>query len=542
MRRGDMVRSGGLRLVLCATVAASVAGGGLAVAAAQGDDAEEGVTYTAMVVDASTGAPIEGALVAVPGEGTVESGVDGTAVFQMKDDAAWQASAAAEGYQDAGGSALDASLGDVEESIALQPDLPADMSAPPTAPEADDVPEAEAPAGEAEAPDEPAPEADAQDFSKKPPVDVPASDVPAEGSSAEEPQAQPQRVPDETLDSVPVETAPPAWALSGNLPLSGNLSMAEEMRLLDAQLASQAAYVRNELGMPENTVVSYDADNAADVWAVYAVLSGMEEGFPYRVELPDDGSRELLRSVYWAMTSVQGATRPDGKHVVHVERKSWEECAEGFGLADRIEDLAVMVDAEGRAAVSNLYSQSIVSRLSDEEFEAVEERLSGLEGERRAVVLAALSLEGKVPYFYGGKSSRVGWNPAWGQIAAVSGDETLAGGSVEPYGLDCSGYVSWVFANAMGDAKAAGYVGEGTGAQWANSKAVSMSDAQPGDLVFLAGPEAAGANNHVGVVVSNEGGRLAVAHCSGSADNVVVTDASPFNHARTPYLYGEADV
>lgn len=541
-----------IRPLLCGAAALAVAAGGLAVASAQGDGQrnEPALSYTALVVDAGTGAPIEGAIVSVAGVGAVESGANGTAAFELAGDAAWQAQVSAEGYADASGSALDGSLGDVEEAVKLYPEEPAAGEAPEAG--------AEEPPAEPEAPADPAPAPEvepAPDAGEEPPAaegPSPESEealLPGEGTVADAgdvpaPAPVPEAVPpapDAPLAQVPAETAPPAWALSGGLPLSGSLSMAEEMRALDAQLAEQAALVREELGAPEGTAISYDADNAADVWAAYAVLAGMEEGFPNKVEVADDEARTLLRSVYWAMTSVEGAAKAEGadRYVVHVERRTWEECAEELGIAAAAERLAAMTGSGSRAAVADLCEDSIVATLSDEEFASVEEALEGVEGTRRAVALAALSLEGKVPYFYGGKSDAIGWNPAWGQIATVSGDGTLAGGSAEPYGLDCSGYVTWAFVNACGTVDASAYIGHGTSAQWANSKAVDMADAQPGDLVFLAGPEAVGAYNHVGIVVANDEGRLAVAHCSGGHDNVVVTDASAFNHARTPYLYGQ---
>lgn len=573
--------------VLCAAVALATALGGFAIATAQGSSEleEPALTYTAVVIDADTGKPVEGASVSVQGAAEQTSDVDGAAEFALEEDAVWQAHANADGYEESTGAVLDGSLGDVEEIIELYPEEPS-------------VSEDGAP-GEAELPvegvaDEEAASGETSSDGEQPGLgDAPAensqeeapetSDSPSEGSEsnesgtgpgqdadteAPEPESEPQPEPqpepepetpkpagpetqqeqpsssieaDEPLVEAPVETPPPAWALTGDLPLAGNLSMAEEMRLLDAQLSDQAKLVREELEIPEDAVIGYDSDNAADVWAAYAVLSGMEEGFPYRVEVSSVEAREMLRSIYWTMTSVSGVSKNEGddRFVIHVERKTWDECAEELGIADYRDELKAMTGAGSRSGIAKLCSESILAKLSNEELDVIEDTLEGTEGRRRAVVLAALSLEHKVPYFYGGKSDAIGWNPAWGQLATVSGDETLAGGSAEPYGLDCSGFVTWAFVNACGTTDASAYIGHGTSAQWASSKPVEMADALPGDLVFLAGSQAVGANNHVGIVVANDGGNLTVVHCSGSADNVVVTDASQFNYARSPYLYGE---
>ncbi len=65
--------------------------------------------------------------------------------------------------------------------------------------------------------------------------------------------------------------------------------------------------------------------------------------------------------------------------------------------------------------------------------------------ERKAVVRHALSLVGKVNYFWGGKSLVLGWDSRWGQLTQVwaAGSQTTE--PTDPYGLDCSGFVDWVF-------------------------------------------------------------------------------------------------
>ena len=48
-----------------------------------------------------------------------------------------------------------------------------------------------------------------------------------------------------------------------------------------------------------------------------------------------------------------------------------------------------------------------------------------LSKERRAVVERALSLAGKVNYFWGGKSLVFGWDNRWGQLAKVTAGRQL---------------------------------------------------------------------------------------------------------------------
>ena len=65
---------------------------------------------------------------------------------------------------------------------------------------------------------------------------------------------------------------------------------------------------------------------------------------------------------------------------------------------------------------------------------------------------------GKVNYFWGGKSSAIGWDSAWGTMRRVTAAGSPSSGTIRAYGLDCSGFVTWAFNNSsMGYA-----VGHGT--------------------------------------------------------------------------------
>lgn len=162
----------------------------------------------------------------------------------------------------------------------------------------------------------------------------------------------------------------------------------------------------------------------------------------------------------------------------------------------------------------------------------------GIEGGQSGVVRKAFELVGKVSYFWGGKSSVIGWDNRWGGSAAVTASGSKYSGSVRPYGLDCSGYVAWVFANAYGNSAAISYVGQGTAEQWANSVAVPESQAQPGDLVFLKTPGIG--INHVGIIVGQEAnGEWLVSHCSSSKGvNISTASSVGFRYVRRPLIYG----
>lgn len=55
--------------------------------------------------------------------------------------------------------------------------------------------------------------------------------------------------------------------------------------------------------------------------------------------------------------------------------------------------------------------------------------------ERAKVVEAAYSLVGKVPYFWGGKSSAIGWDSRWEKPARITAAGISATGTVENFRL-----------------------------------------------------------------------------------------------------------
>lgn len=159
--------------------------------------------------------------------------------------------------------------------------------------------------------------------------------------------------------------------------------------------------------------------------------------------------------------------------------------------------------------------------------------------ERVAVIQAGYSLVGKVAYFWGGKSSVLGWDDRWGSAAQVSSAGDSSTGRIRAYGLDCSGFVDWAFNNGYQDTDLEDQIGHGTSDQWNKAETIQGHEAQAGDLVFQRGPEA-GSDNHVGILVgkSSSGDWIAV-HCSGSQNGVTVGEAysASFRYIRRPSVY-----
>ena len=156
-----------------------------------------------------------------------------------------------------------------------------------------------------------------------------------------------------------------------------------------------------------------------------------------------------------------------------------------------------------------------------------------LSPEREAVVRTACSLVGKVNYFWGGKSLVFGWDARWGELRQVTAAGSSTTGTYRPYGLDCSGFVDWVFYNQSGGSYVIGH-GGGATMQHSYCTDISWADAQPGDLVFY--PD----NSHVGIVGGRDAnGELLIIHCASGYNNVVITGKEGFTSIGRPRYYAE---
>ena|GEM_PF-6805962 len=153
-----------------------------------------------------------------------------------------------------------------------------------------------------------------------------------------------------------------------------------------------------------------------------------------------------------------------------------------------------------------------------------------LSEERQTVLETGMRLVGKVGYFWGGKSD-AGWNDAWGSARLVTASGSRTTGSYQKYGLDCSGYTSWVFKTAN-----IGGLGNGTSAQWSHTRAIEKDELLPGDLAFLQKPSASG-TNHVGIYAGVDShGKMLFLHCAVNRGVVLNTYGGFRYYRRVPGL------
>ena len=218
------------------------------------------------------------------------------------------------------------------------------------------------------------------------------------------------------------------------------------------------------------------------------------------------------------------------KHILYIRISS--KTAEEMRLVYQFTDYqneAMDVLLEELAGISSLLRYL---QISQADALAVLNRLpENLSPERRAVVQQALTLVGKVNYFWGGKSLTLGWDERWGVTTLVTAPGSPTIGTYRPYGLDCSGFVDWVFFNATDGAYILSHSG-GAASQHNYCTDIPWFEAQPGDLVFYPG------DTHVGIVGGwDENGNLLIIHCSSGRNNVVITGAGGFSSVARPVYY-----
>ena len=262
-------------------------------------------------------------------------------------------------------------------------------------------------------------------------------------------------------------------------------------------------------------VATMDADRIARLKAVFWDMTTIT----HRVEIihhpgsgeGDDGWTE--RNLYITITA---KTAEEMKTAYHFNRNQIAALDELLEQRDLLREL-----------IEDVYS------VSGDTAALLRDLPEYLSPEREAVVRTACSLVGKVNYFWGGKSLVIGWDARWGELRQVTAAGSSTTGTYRPYGLDCSGFVDWVFYNQSGGNYVIGH-GGGATMQHSHCTDISWADAQPGDLVFY--PD----NSHVGIVGGwDANGELLIIHCASGYNNVVITGKEGFTSVGRPQYYGE---
>lgn len=311
---------------------------------------------------------------------------------------------------------------------------------------------------------------------------------------------------------------------------------------------AQVNYEFNERLETLQTADDYDSISVTgqpadwvEVLAVFAVKVAGADVDAADVATMDADRIARLKAVFWDMTTIAhrievihhpGSGDDDGwteKNLyITISVKTAEEMKAVYHF-NRNQIAALDELLEQRALLLELLED--VYSVSGDTAALLRDLPEGLSPEREAVVRTACSLVGKVNYFWGGKSLVIGWDVRWGELRQVTAAGSSTTGTYRPYGMDCSGFVDWVFYNATGGQYIIGH-GGGATMQHNYCTDISWSDAQPGDLVFY--PD----NSHVGIVGGwDANGKLLIIHCASGYNNVVVTGLEGFTSIARPDYY-----
>lgn len=145
-------------------------------------------------------------------------------------------------------------------------------------------------------------------------------------------------------------------------------------------------------------------------------------------------------------------------------------------------------------------------------YEDIEEMLSMLPADvskkRKDIVAFALEAVGKVGYQWGGKASGIGWSARFGSSAPD--DKGRANG------LDCSGFVQWVYRSAINKSL------PGSTAGFGGYPRVQREDLEAGDLGFYNIPGSE--ENHIGIYAGKDAtGNDVWVHCAGATGSTYGT-------------------
>lgn len=335
--------------------------------------------------------------------------------------------------------------------------------------------------------------------------------------------------------------------------------MKEEFRysIQQEQSDSSADIVKTiVMGSEDGTLI----DNSEDVLIAFAVKYNVTQDDAEQIAVLSDKQVEKLKKVYWDMNLIKityetaskevEVTTTNGKgeqvtetktvttttKIITIDCLTAEDISEIYGFDEVQNQMIVEMRKSGYGVL--LASNNVKIFLTREEINDTQSYIpEGVTIKSGKVVEVAESLVGRVNYFWGGKSLAIGWDERFGRDMEVTSPGSSSTGRIRPFGLDCSGFVTWTFVNAGLPADSIkSTIGHGTTAQWNLSTSIPASTATLGDLAFLA-PPGTRKVNHIGIVVGrNDDGQILVVHCSSGANNVSIATAESvgFQYYRRP--------
>ena len=344
--------------------------------------------------------------------------------------------------------------------------------------------------------------------------------------------------------------APFGLFLSGQTGAGENIQRA--MSELVGEYGARIEQIKEETDYDEldiaDDIISAMMNNRKNVLAVYAVRVTTKDADATEVVTLTDEKKAILRETFFDMNRISyhttsrtvysGDDDDEGRTIVtlhiSVTAKNAEEMADEYHFnAKQRQLLEEMLSSEYDELFESLLGNADTGGdspvLDPEILDGITLLMpSDLSEQRRQVVLTGAQLLGRVHYFWGGKSRVLGWDSRWGTPTRVWAAGSPSTGTVRPFGLDCSGFVDWVFYNVSGGTYLIGH-GGGASSQHTYCTPISWSEALPGDLVFYPG------DSHVGIVVGHDTfGNVKIMHCASGSNNVVITGKIGFVSCARP--------
>ena len=329
-----------------------------------------------------------------------------------------------------------------------------------------------------------------------------------------------------TPDAVPISTAIAQVNYDFNTRLEAlqgadtydDVTIAGEMADWGDVLAIFAVKTAGSNDVDATDVVTMDADRVNRLKAVFSdmnIITSTVETIHHVDSDPDDDTDDSWTEKILHITIT-------GKTVAEMETEYGFTAQQMTAVDELLAQRDMLEELIGNLTAISADATDIIRNLP-----------ADLSPERRAVIKTACSLVGKVNYFWGGKSLVMGWDNRWRTVQKVTADGSTSTGTYRPYGLDCSGFVDWVFYNATDGIYVIGH-GGGAASQHTYCTAISWADALPGDLVFY--PD----DTHVGIIAGwDESGNVRIIHCASGYNNVVITGKEGFVSVGRPRYFAE---
>lgn len=332
--------------------------------------------------------------------------------------------------------------------------------------------------------------------------------------------------------------ASPFGILFANEPSPGAVPLNAAVSQINMELTDKLVLLQS--GAYDSIDIQGTGPDWREVAAVFACKTAMgTDGVDVAALTPDRVDR--LKAVFWDMCAIStsletidhpatGGTAAWTENILHITITA--------KTADDMRTVYPFNNEQNRALTELLAELDMIGNLlgnlsvsQDDATELLRRLPKDLSSERRAVVETACKLVGKVNYFWGGKSRVIGWDSRWGTIQKVGAAGNSTSGTYRPFGLDCSGFVDWVFYNISGGSYVLGH-GGGAHTQHIYCIPITWAEAQPGDLVFY--PD----DTHVGIVGGrDESGNIQIVHCASNYNNVVITGKAGFAAIGRPQYY-----